>query len=335
MGEPSSNIRSIFESQMKRKVKVLTLEEIKEKMLHQTAENWSHSEPHFGLLPTQEGIKILPLSSLTETGLLVLFLVDLVDFSFGLVLDAVEHLRETLHHLPWEAVIIAEEKYTFSRNTHFLDRFRITRSFTSIPFLFDQTGDYFEHFQAKSGPRIVVLHRGNQVLNVPMMPDFPKHLAEVEQQLHDALRVDDPGLPLPDITLAQFSKPVDRRTLPAEELILQGNWVPTSHAIASEDSQAAVSFPIQGYQVRLIASTHGNSRESTRIAISFNDEPLPSAHFGAATRQAEKGMAIAEISKNAGVFEIIHSNVEMKGTVKIRFLNAVETPVIIYGVRIA
>jgi hypothetical protein len=320
---------------MKRKVKVLTLEEIKEKMLTQGAENWPHSEPHFGLLPTPEGIQLLPLSYLAETGLLVLFLVDLVDFSFSQVLEAVEHLRSSLSNLPWEVVIVAEEKYSFSRNPHFLDRYRITRSFSSIPFLYDQNGDYFARFRASSGHRMVVLHKGNEVLNLPMTPDFPGNLAKVEQQLHDALRIDDPGLPLPDIALAKFTRPMDRRLIPAEELILQGHWIQTTHAVASEDSQAAVSFPIQGYQVRLIATTHGNSRETTRMSITFNDEPLQSAHFGAATRQAEKGTAIAEVSKGAGIFEIIHSNVELKGTVKIRFLNAVENPIILYGVRIA
>ncbi|NDF14038.1 hypothetical protein EB061_01780 [bacterium] len=320
---------------MKRKAKVLTLEEIKERMIHQSAENWPHSEPHFGLLPTQEGIKVLPFSHLAETGLLVLFLVDLVDFSFALVLDAVEHLRSSLSNLPWDAVIIAEEKYAFSRSPQFLDRYRITRSFSNIPFLYDQKGDYFGRFQAESSPRIVVLHKGIDVLNLPMGPDFAENLATVEQQLHDALRIDDPGLPLPDISRARFGRPMDRRLIPAKELILQGNWIQTADAVASEDSQATVSFPIQGNQVRLIATTHGNSRESTRMAISFNDEPLQSAHFGSATRQAEKGSAIAEVSKGAGIFEIIHSNVEMKGTVKIRFLNAVENPVILYGVRVA
>jgi hypothetical protein len=320
---------------MKRKVKVLTIEEIKEKMIHSSTENWPHSEPHFGLLPTQEGVKVLPLSPLAESGLLVLFLVDLVDYSFGLVLDAIEHLRAHLKNLPWDAVILTEEKYSFSRNPQFLDRFRMTRTFSSVPFLYDQKGDFFEHFQAKAGPRMVLLHRGNSVLNVPMTPDFPEQLKLLEQQLHDALRIDDPGLPLPVISRANFPRPMDKRLIPAEELILQGNWVQAAHAVASEDSQGAVSFPIQGYQVRLIATTHGNSREATRFSITFNDEPLPSAHFGAATRQAEKGIAVGEITKGSGIFEIIHSNVEMKGTIKIRFLNAVENPVILYGVRVA
>lgn len=320
---------------MKRKVKILTLEEIKEKMIAQSAENWPHSEPHFGLLPTPEGIKVLPLSPQAESGLLVLFLVDLVDFSFGLVLDSVEHLRSSLKQLPWDAVMITEEKYAFSRSPQFLDRFRMTRSFSTIPFLYDQKGDYFEHFQANKGSRIVVLHRGNEVLNLPMTPDFAIQLARVEQQLHDALRIDDPGLPLPGIAQIHFPRPIDRRTIPADELTLQGNWIQAAHAVASEDSQGAVSFPIQGNQVRLIATNQGNSREPTRFSITFNDEPLSSAHFGAATRQAEKGIAVGEITKGSGIFEIIHSNVEMKGTIKIRFLNAVENPVIIYGVRVA
>ncbi len=320
---------------MKRKEKVLTLEEIKEKLVQNQTPNWIHSAPLFGYVPGPEGIKILPLTSLVEKGIVVLFLVDVADYTFELVMDSIERLKSIYAGLPWIPTIAIEHKYIFLRNPKFFDRYRHSKVFASIPIYYDHQGEWFERYKAEKEPKIVILHQGNEILNIPLSSDMAAQMMKAELQFQEALRIDDQGLPLLDVALSSYKRPQDKRILPARELILDGNWVQASDSVMSEDSNASLSFHFEGSHLRLVAVTHPNARENARFTVSFNDEPLPSAHYGPGTRLGDKGNAISEINRVSGITEIVRSSLELKGTIKLKFLNAVENPVIIYGFRTA
>jgi hypothetical protein len=223
----------------------------------------------------------------------------------------------------------------FLRGTRYFERFRNSKSFAEIPVLLDPKGEYFSHFDAKEGPAIVILRQSEELLNLPLLPDLRESLGQVERKLHEVLRRDDPGLPLADPGIAPASKPLDRKSIPARELSLAGKWIPAGESMATEDSAAGLSFDFEGSHLRIIAVTHPDARENARFTIHFNDEPLPQPHYGSNTRLGDKGSAIAEINRGSGICEIVGSSLVLKGKITIRFLNAVENPVILYGVRTA
>jgi hypothetical protein len=130
-------------------------------------------------------------------------------------------------------------------------------------------------------------------------------------------------------------KPVDHRALSARDLLLAGNWMQANDSVVTEDSTAGLSFNFEGSHLRIVAITHPNARETARLTVSFNDEPLPSAHYGANTRLGDKGTAISEINRTSGLYELVSSSLTLKGKITLRFMNAVENPVILYGIRTA
>ncbi|NDG84567.1 MAG: hypothetical protein EBX52_05950 [Proteobacteria bacterium] len=320
---------------MKRKEKTLTLDEIKERMIQAGTTSWLHSAPLFGMLHAPDGSRLIPLSNQTEGKIQILFLLDAADYHFDQALDTIERLRHDYRGLPWQPLIALEQKYLFLRNIRFFDRFRHSKSFATVPVFLDAQGEWFERYQAKNGSKVVLLHQTNEVLNLPLLPDFGSQIQAMEKQLHEVLRLEDPGLPLLETTVTELKKPLDRRTIPARELVLSGNWIQANDSVVSEDSTAGFSFNFEGSHLRIVAITHPNARETARFTIQFNDEPLPSAHYGVNTRLGDKGSALSEINRTTGLYELISSNLLLKGKVTIRFMNAVENPVILYGLRTA
>ena len=105
-------------------------------------------------------------------------------------------------------------------------------------------------------------------------------------------------------------------------------------SIATDDSQASVSFKFSGNKVRLIATTHPKAREATKVQIFLNDQPLPANVSGEHIHMNDKGQAVMEINRNAGVYELIDSETPLSGTLKVKIVNGVENPVIIYELRV-
>ncbi len=320
---------------MKRKEKVLTIEEIKERMIQTSQPNWLHAPPWFGILGTPAGTKILPLHDLAEQNIVLLFLLDAADYLLDPVLDAIERISNEYRGLPVRSIIAIEQKYLFLRGTRYFERFRNSKIFGELPVHLDAKGDWFSHFDAKEEPRIVILRQSEELLNLPLLPDPVKVFGEAEAMLHRTLRVEDPGLPLAEAGIIEVTKSIDRKSIPARELLLAGKWIPAGDSMATEDSAAGMSFDFEGSHLRIIAVTHPDARDNARFTIHFNDEPLPQPHYGANTRLGDKGSAIAEINRGSGICEVVGSSLVLKGKITIRFLNAVENPVILYGVRTA
>jgi len=319
---------------MKRKEKVLTLEEIKARLIQQSAGNWLHSEPHFSLISTPEGIQVLPLSKTAESQILVVFLIDLTHYSAEGVLSTLDRFTQEYKGLPWSPVLVIEQKYLFLKDHHFFDRFRHHKSFANTPVFLDGAGDWFEHFKVEIGS-VIVLNRGREVFKESLAIDFESKISKMEQLLQDGLRVEDPGLPLFEVSEHAFDQGCDLKITEAGELALTGTWASTPGSVVTEDSNAQLSFHFEGTHLRLVGISHPNSREPTRFVITLNQEPLPSSHYGSATRLGEKGSSVSEVGKSHGVYELISSTNPLRGEIRIKFLNAVENPVILYGFRAA
>ena len=108
-----------------------------------------------------------------------------------------------------------------------------------------------------------------------------------------------------------------------------------NQALVTDDSKAALSFPFEGKKLRLICVSHPQARENTRATISLNDQALPNPHHGEHVHMNDKGLAVMEINKTSGMYELIDAEMTLRGPVQINFLNAVENPLILYEFRSA
>lgn len=317
----------------RRKEKPLTLEQVKAKLIELTTPQWQNSEPLLGLAPHEGQIKLIPLTEFAEQNTLAIFFLDVGDYHFEVILDIIAEWREMYKRLPWRPILIMEQKYIFMKQPKFFDRFKISASFHDVPIYYDAQGDWFQHYQMRPFSHLMIVHQGNVVFKERLWPNPFETIRSAEGQLHDALRIEDPGLPLYEIQLMSSARPVDRKYIKATETIQNGRWGQANDSIASDDSNAYLTIPFEGQRLRMIASSHPQARDITRVSITFNDEPLQQSHFGANVHTGDKGTIVAEVNRTQGIYELINSETVIKGNVKIKLLNALENPILIYEFR--
>jgi hypothetical protein len=119
------------------------------------------------------------------------------------------------------------------------------------------------------------------------------------------------------------------------DLIQSGYWAAIDGSITTEDPNAKLSFPFQGNRLRIIAITLPQARDAARALVTIDDNPVPRNAYGAQLHPADRNQSIFEVNRHTGIYEIISSENTIQGTVTLRFLNTLENPVVIYGLRIA
>ncbi len=319
---------------LKRKQKALSPEELKEKLITQSGEFWLHSEPLLGFIPQQDGPKFFSLSPQMD-GVVVVFLLDVGDYVSERVLETLGGWRERYRNLHWKAVLAFQQKYLFVKNPKFLERYRHSQTFTKTPVYLDPLGEWFESFQTKNHPEILLFNQGNLIFKEKLLPDYEKSMLLAEHQLQDVLRLDDPGLPLSRVPTDLEVTIVDQKIILNDALAQSGYWVQANSSLVTDDSHAALSFPFEGKHLRLLGVTHPQARETTRIQIFLNGEALPAIRHGENVHFNDKGLTIMDINKNTGIYELVRSDEVLKGTIQIKFMNAHENPVILYELRSA
>ncbi len=319
----------------KRKEKPLTLEEIKAKMIQQSEESWTHSTPLIGLAASNDGPVWLPLDPSAAEGTLLLVMLEFGDYLSDAILGLISDMMDEYSKLPWRPVIAYQPTTLFLKQQKFFDRYRNQSNFHLIPVFSDQAGDWFDTLKTNGAPTLAILHQGIVVFKEPFGQDPIRTLLQAEEQLHQILRVEDPGLPLFRVTPRATKKTLEKGSIPIDSFTLGGNWIRGANTVMTEDSSATLSFQFEGEHLRLLANLHPQARDPSRFSIYFNDEPLASAHFGPNTYQGDRGNPTVELNRTQGVYEIIDAETPLRGKITFKFLNAVENPVILYSLRFA
>jgi hypothetical protein len=316
---------------MKKREKILTLEEIKQKMLDTTASLWSHSTPLLSLIRFTDGPKLTPLSPEPYNQIFLVFLLDVANYHYEIVLDWIGDLKKKYRNLPWTPILAIQPNYLFVRNPKFIERLNLHPVFQSSPVFLDSTGEWFEFFKAQNSSTVLMIEKGITVVSERLFPNLSQQSKTIETLFQKILRNEDPGLPLLLAQMHSSKRPADTKIYQSSDYILSGQWISAGQAVVSEDSNATLSISIQTTHLRLIASPHPNARENTKFQLFLDNDPLPPNFFGTHVKPGEKNIAQSEINRAIGITELIRSDQPVQGTLKLKFMNAVENPMLIYG----
>ncbi len=319
----------------KKKERVLTPEEVKARIKKEKSDFWIHSEPQFSLMPTQHGLKFFPLNDAVEKQITILFLLDVGEFCTERAFDLIEHWKKRYAHLNWKAIVAFQQKYTFINHSKFFERFKSFNCFSTLPVHIDTFGELFDWVNADNKPTIALINQGNVIFKEALTPDFGKQVINTEAHLQEALRIEDPGLPLPVLYQYQVKGPIDKQTFLPKDLTLKGQWLEGKGSMMTDDIRASVSFPFKGRNLRFISSLHPQAREYTKVIVKFNQENLNEKIMGKSLRFDEKKNTLFEVNTSIGIYDVLKSEEEMQGTVELFFINAFESPIIVHEVKIA
>ena len=118
---------------LKKRVKALTPEELKEKNKKEYTPFWLHSEVLFGA-------NLYPVSDSFTKQITLIFLLDIADFTTERLVERIHSWNQKYAKLPWQGVFVMQQKYAFLKETKFFDRFK-----NQVIFL-DPFNELFERF---------------------------------------------------------------------------------------------------------------------------------------------------------------------------------------------
>lgn len=308
---------------LKKKERALTPEEFKAKQKRDYDPFWINTEAIFGA-------NLYPIAEVFSKQVTVLLLLDVADFTSERIAELLIQWNHKYSNLKWDGILVFQQKYAFLKNHKFFEKFKNQK------ILLDPFGELFERFGSDKEPVAVILKDGELVSSIPILPNFTEMVVQLELQLQKALRIGDQGLPLPMV-----EKPV-KKNLPMEQKIISpegvstfGEWNGNKNLLTTEKNGSIIAFPFRGKFLRLIAMAHPNSRDAIKVSIAFNEKSLPIALQNSLIHQEELGVTTFEINKSSGIYDLIQSETELAGVVKLTFLNAFDNGAVFYGFRTA
>jgi hypothetical protein len=307
---------------LKKREKILSPEAIKENLKKELAPFWINSDVLFST-------QLYPVSDKFTKQICIVFLLDIADYCSTQALDNLLAWQKKYDKLPWFPVIVFQQKYLFFKNRKFFDQFK-----NSIVF-FDAFGELFARFGSNKEPVALILKNGEMVSSLPLLPNFGDQLKKIESELQKLLRLDDPGLPLPQINSQYKKMNESMSTVGIDKVSTLGEWNGSKTMLYAEENNVEVSFGFKGKKLRLVAMTNPDARETVRVSISFNDKPLPFPMRTELIREDSKGLALFEIDKTQGIYDIVFTETTMTGVIKLKFLNVFDNGVVFYEFRIA
>lgn len=317
---------------LRRREKPLSPEELKDKILKEYSESWMHSEPHFGF--SSDG-SIFPLSNLFQSEICLLFLLDAGDYITDRAYEFMQQLKSRYPRLPWIPMIAFSYKYSFLKNTKFLDRFKHFPIFHTTPLFIDKHMNLDRLHKIDKLPTVVFFNRAHDIKRISLAGNFEEAITECEKTLQIALRMYDIGLPLPNVPNFHAHGPVDMARTTLKDIVKDGNWVGFEGTIVTDDPKATIDTYFEGKQLRLISTLHPQARDASKLHVTMNDKPVPQNICGNNLKIDDKGHTVVEINRNNGVYELISSATPIKGKIRIHFVSVIENPVVFYELRSA
>lgn len=308
---------------LKKRERVLTPAEFKAKQKRDYEPFWINSEAIFGA-------NLFPISESFKKQVTILFLLDATDFTTERTTELLAQWNHKYANLRWDGILVFQLKYAFLKNAKFFDKFKNQKIFL------DAFGELFDRFGSGKEPVAVVLKDGELISSIPLLPNFIESTYLLEQQLQKALRIGDPGLPLLLSEKNQkINLPIEQKTFLPEDVTTFGEWNGSKNLITSEKNGSSITFPFRGKSLRLIAMAHPNSRDPIKTSITFNEKPLPIVLQNSLIDHEDLGSTTFQINKINGIYDLIQSDTEITGIIKLTFMNAFDNGVVFYSFKTA
>lgn len=315
---------------MKRREKPLSPEQIRDRCLKDYSESWRHSEPHFGFLPDGS---LLPLSKTFSEEICIVFLLDAGDYTTERIFEFLQHLKTQYPRLPWTPILVLSYRYEFLKNQRFYDRYKPFPLFSTTSMFLDQKLHLDKLHKINAEPTVVFFNKGHDVTKIALSASLSNDLCKMEETLQNALRMNDPGLPLPKISPLAWSAPLDMFRYRLQDTVQEGSWFPIDGGVVTDDAKAIVSFQTHSKTLRLISVLHPQARDACKIQVTLDDKAVPANLCGPHLKPDDKGHTSVEINRFQGTYELLQASAPVKGMIKLHFVSVIENPIIFYELR--
>jgi hypothetical protein len=324
--------KSFSDMSSKRKERPLTRDEMIERGKTERTEQWLHGEPQFMALPKPGGsAEFFAMNQETKDHVFIIFLgeatVPDVDSAFLLF----QALNKRYVRLPFVCGFVIPPRYPFTLRKDFYTRFEPHDEFKECFLWLDPTQEISRAFSISSDPTISVFHDGKEIKRFSMRETSDDWSLGIEEVLQNILREHDPGLPLPKRRSMDIPPTPTMEARPLREG-LSGAWVAHLGGALSSGPGCKVSFPIDGFGVRLIIDLDKPEQSGGRVLVRWNGENVPEEYSGADIKFGLKTQTLVEIDHSTGVYEVLKSTQgSIQGTLELEVIEPTDFPVVYFG----
>ncbi|MCM2323803.1 MAG: hypothetical protein NDJ90_11140 [Oligoflexia bacterium] len=202
----------------------------------------------------------------------------------------------------------------------------------------DQLSLAFGVREAKDLPRVVLIEAGKTVYE----NSGKDWWRGTEARLQSFLRQKDPGLPLPPVfdrggrDLADLGGiEFGESSAPATgvpSFRLSGQWTKEGERIVTADPAATIRLKLPGSHLALVAEMGSREPGAAEIFIELDEGRLYDELLGEDLALDENGSAVVKV-REGRTYRALHRLPSESRQITLKFLNAKEIPVALYGVR--
>ncbi len=316
------------------KSKELTAEEAIAIAREELAPYWFGSDPLLIGLEQGGGYQAFPLNRDFVKKLWLILIVDPTTFLGESILDLIREWEKRYRVLSLNVLVIYSVRYQFQKNPRAAQRW-IEGEATTCVRCVDVNSRLVSAFHATDLPKVLLFREG-----VRLFEYIGKNwIFETDFQIHKALRMADPGLPLPPVlqgldhlTLDTQMVDLNSTTLGFPGLSLLGNWSHDEEKIWTNDEDARLNFRSFGSEVALLARPKEESDSTPTLVVELNGLPPYDAVRGSSLRVSESSDLVASLN-GLNLFSILTELPTHERNVTVRFKNIKECPIEIYGLR--
>ncbi len=309
----------------KKKDRALTEDEIKAKLRLDLETQWINSTPKVGVYGVQDS-KIYILKPEIEPLFLMILAADPADFAIDATVHAFKSWEKRYYGLRWSAFWLIENKYPFLKNPKIFEKF-------PYPIFLEAKPD-LNKLLRKDGTAVLSTHFHGTWTHHKLSEPLAQILSKVEYDLQIALRKNDEGLPLPEISDPEIQGHQNGNVIYPKDLLLEGDWKTLPEWVETADPKASLKLQMNGKLLRLTSSLTVKAFDSCKVRITLNGERIPDHSLGAQVKTTEEFTSEFSIHRGAGVYNLIQAQESIQGEVRLEFLTAEHNPVIIHDIRV-
>ena len=295
---------------------------------------WAGSDPLLiGL--EQNGVnQVFPLDGDFVKQLWLIVIVDPVTFWGYSILELIREWETRYRGLSLKFLVIYSARYRFQKSSEAARKW-----FEEIPTnmirCFDSEARLSAAFGASDFPKALLFRNGEKIFEC----SGPDLIPRVDFQIHQALRIGDPGLPLRPVLqgidgLYFDSKVIDlnSKSLPPLGVELTGSWESDQEKVWTKDGDATLSFTSPASEVAILAFATETAESVPYLGIELNGLPPFDSARGKHLRVSENADLIVPLN-DCRLYSILTELPKGERRVTVRFKNLKTSSVEIYGLR--
>lgn len=295
---------------------------------------WVGSDPLLIGLEQQGAMQAFPLDRDFIKQFWLILIVDPTTFWGSSVVRVIQEWESRYRSLSLKFLVIYSTLYEFQREPSQVHQW-VSDELPSCVQCLDANSNLVAAFRGTALPKALLFNQGQKLFET----SSPHWISDMDLQIHLALRMTDPGLPLQTnlkgidgLVVDNQSIPLNLTSLSQSKIQFLGDWSGDETKIWTQDPNAAIQLVSPGSEVAVLARPQNEAENFPQMSVELNGLPPYDSARGSSIRVSDALDLSAHVNR-AKLFSLLVNLPAHERDVTIRFKDLKDTPLEVYGLR--